>query len=156
MYPVSGSINELTRYQGKFLSSICVAMLCISIWIVGAIWFIYSCVTIGTLLGANLGGLPGFLFYCVSIFTSLDVTLVVLPGSICYGVSTGTSCGATFGGLLVFFCVFTLGVGVWCLCCLVGYQFIICDNSCYGSISTSHRRPLFLLVDFLSYFRNDI
>ena len=125
-------------------------MLCISIVIVGAVWFISSCVNISTLLGANIIGLTGFLFSYVYIVISLGVTLVVLPGFICYGVSTGTSCGATFGGLPGFFCVSTLGVGAWYCCCLVGYRFIICAHYWYCSISTSHSRPLVLLVDFLS------
>ena len=150
MPPVSGSITGLMRYQGKGSSSICVAMLRVVIGIVGDIWLIYSCVDIGTLLGATFVDCPGFLFSFVSIGNFIGVTLIGLPVFLCYGVSIGTSCGANFGGLLGFFYVLTLGVGVWCLCCLVGYQFIICDKSWYGSISTSNRHPLFLLVGFFS------
>ena len=62
--PVSGSTTAFTNDPGKGLSSIYVKMLCVTIRIVGAIWFIYCCVTIGTSLGATLGGLPGFIF-CV-------------------------------------------------------------------------------------------
>ena len=93
-------------------------MLYIAIGIVGTIWFIYSCVTIGTLLGATLGGLPGFFFSYVSMVTSLGVTLVVLPGFLCYGVSTGTSRGATFGGLpgILFLCFHPWS---WCLVLLL-------------------------------------
>ena len=148
IYPVYTSITALTRYQGKASSSIFVVMLCVAIGIVRAIWFNYSCVTICTLLGATLGGLPGLLFSCVSIVTSLGATLVGLPGFLCCGVSTGTSLGATFGGLPGFLsCVFTLGVGAWCHCCLVGYRFGICEHYWYDSISTLHRLPLLLLVD---------
>ena len=122
MYPVSGSITLFLEYHGKGSSSICVAMLCVAIGIVGAILFIYSCVDIGTLLGAALGGCPGFLFSCISIGTSLGVTLGGLPGFICSSVSTCTSLGATLGGLPGFlFCVYTLVVGSWCCCCLVGH-----------------------------------
>ena len=80
--PVSGSINALMRYQGKGLYQICVAMLCVAIGIVGAIWLIFSCVTISTLIGATLVGLPGSHFTCVSIGISLGSNLGGLPGFI--------------------------------------------------------------------------
>ena len=59
---MSGSTTLLDRYQGKGSYSICVSVLCVDIGIVGAMWFIYSCVTIGTSLGDTLGGIPGFIF----------------------------------------------------------------------------------------------
>ena len=62
---MSVSITTLTRYEGEGSYSIFVAILFIAILIVGAILFISSCVTIGTLLCTTLGGLPGFLFLCL-------------------------------------------------------------------------------------------
>ena len=91
MSSVYGSITNLTRYQGKVSSSMCVAMLCVAIGIVGAVWFISSCVTIGTLFVATLGVRPGVLFPCVYMDTSLGFNLGGLPGCICSGVSACTS-----------------------------------------------------------------
>ena len=73
-------ITVLLKYQGKGSYSIYVAMLCASIGIGGAIWFISSCVAIGTLLGATLVGLPGFLFSCFYLGPSLGATLGGLSG----------------------------------------------------------------------------
>ena len=57
-----GSLTAFLRYQVESSSLICVAVLCFSIRIVGVILFISPCVTIGTLLGATFGVIPGFLF----------------------------------------------------------------------------------------------
>ena len=117
---MSGSITVLTRYHGKGSSPICVAVLCVAVGIVGAIWFIYfiwliySWVTIDSLFSVPLGGLPGFPFYGFSVCVSLGYTLGGIPS------------------LLVFF--FTLGVGALFFCFLVGYL--------------SLRLPSFLFVDF--------
>ena len=136
-------------YQGKGSYSICVAMFCVAIIIVGAIWFIYYCVTIYILRGTTLGGCSGLLLMCFLLVTSLGVTLGGLPGFLCSYVSICTSLGTDFSGITDFiFCVCTLGVGDWCSCCLVGYWFVTCARPYYGSISTPYRRPLFLLVDF--------
>ena len=138
--PMYGSINVLVGYQGKVSSSIFVAMLCVTIGMIGTIWFIYSCVTIGISLGAILGGLPGLLFSCITIGTSLCTTL---------------------GGLTGFlFCVCTLVDGVWCGCCLVGYQCVTGALTWSGSTGTSclsFRCPLCLLVVFFKRgFCNDV
>ena len=112
---MSVSITALTRYQGKGSSSICAAMLYVAIVIVGTILCISSCVTIGTFIGATLGGLPGFLLYCVSIGISFGIALGCLPCFLCYFFYIGTSLGATLGGVPGFlFCVCTLGVCDWC------------------------------------------
>ena len=58
-----------------------------------------------------------------------------------------TSLGATLGSLPGFcFCVCALVVGAWCCCCLAGYRCNICVRHWSGSIPTSCRRPLCLLV----------
>ena len=62
VYPVSGSITALTRYQGKVSYSICESMLCVAIAIVDFIQFIHSYVNIGNLLGTTLECFLGFLF----------------------------------------------------------------------------------------------
>ena len=64
---MSESITTLELYQGKGLYSICVAMLCVAIVIVGAKEFVSFCVTIYIFLGVILDGCSGFLFLCVSI-----------------------------------------------------------------------------------------
>ena len=89
-------------------------MLCVAIGIVGAVWFISSCVTIGTSLGSTLGGLLGFLF-----------------------------------------CACTLGSGVWCCYCLLGYKFVTGAFTRYGLAATYclyWRCPLYLLIDFCSAY----
>ena len=55
-----GLKTALNRYHGNVSSSILLAMLCIAIRIVGAMWLISSCVSKGTILSATLGGVPGF------------------------------------------------------------------------------------------------
>ena len=105
------------------------ATLCVAIGIVGAILFISYCVTIGTLLVATIGGLPGFLFSCVSIENSL---------------------GATLGGLPGFCFVSTLGADVWCCGCIVGYRCVIGALTWYGLNATPRHCPLCLLVDCCS------
>ena len=154
---MSFSTTLLTRYQHKDSYSIFVAMLCVAVGMIGAIWFIYfikfipSCVTIGTLLGSTLGGLTGFLSSCCSIWSSLRVTLGGLLGFLHSGVFIGTSLGATLGGLRGFLvCVCTLGVGACCWCCIVGYLCVTCTRPWSSYFYTSHRRPLFLLVDCCS------
>ena len=90
-------------------------------------WFSFYCCTIGDSLGVTLGGFPGFIFSGVFI----DVSL-----------------GATLGGLSGFLvCVFTLGVGAWFWCCLVGYSCFICSRACSGSFYTSYYILLCLFVD---------
>ena len=89
-------------------------MLCVSSGIVGAIWFISSCVTIGTSLGSTLGGIPGFVF-----------------------------------------CACTLGSGVWCCYCLLGYQCVTGDFTRYGLAATYWLYwccPLYMLIDCCSAY----
>ena len=121
MSSVSGSITVFTRYQGNGSSSICVAMLCVSIGMVGARWWIYSCVNIGPLLGDTFGFFPGLPFSWVSIGNSLGFTFGILPSFLCYGVSTGTSPVATIVGMPGFFlCPLS-----WCLLLLLTCDVLI-------------------------------
>ena len=59
---MSVSISALSSYQGKGSYSICMAILCVVIGIIGSIRLISSCVTIVILVGSNLEGHPGLLF----------------------------------------------------------------------------------------------
>ena len=127
---MSGSVTALTRHHGKGLSSICVAIWCVIIGLVGTIlfiyfkWLTYPWVTIGTWFEVTLGDLSGFLIY---------------------GFSIGFLLGSTPGGhpgLIV--CVFTLGFGAWFCCWLVGYLCITSERVCSGFFYTSLCLPLFL------------
>ena len=92
-----------------------------------------------------------FTFSLCSIGTSLRITPGGLPGFLRSGVSIGTSIGTTLGGLpgfLVYVCTF--GVVACSCCCLVGYLCVTCACPCSVSFSTSHRRPVFLLVNCCS------
>ena len=150
-------------------------MLCVSIRIVVTMLFISSCVTIGTSLGATLGGLPGFLYPCITIDTSLGTTLGGIPGFIFYCVTIGTSLGSTLGGLPGFifscfsivtpigstlgglpgflFCACNLGAGFWCWCFIVEYwcvNGVITWSGLPATSCLSQRCQLCLLVDFSS------
>ena len=136
-YYVYGSITVFTRYHVKGSSSICVAILCVAIGIIGTIWFIYfilltsSWVTIDNWFSITLGVLPGFLFFGVSICVSLGSTLGGIPDLILF--------------------LFTLGVGAYFWCFLVGYWCITCARTCSGFFSTSLCLPLCLFVDCCYY-----
>ena len=143
---VSGSITSLTREQGNVSSLICVAMLCVAIGIVGAIWFISSCVNIGTLLRGTLGGCTGFLFF-LCFYRQFTWRHPWRSSRVYFcGVSIGTSLGATLGCLQGFFYfVCTLVLSGWCCCCLVGVLIRYLCVPLVWYISSSLRRPLFLL-----------
>ena len=102
-----------------------------------------------TVIGDTLGGLPYFLFSCCSIGTSLGLTLGGIPGFLRSDVSIVASLGATLVGIpffLVYVC--TRGYGACCWCCLVDYLCVTWSQPCSSYFSTSHHRPLCLLIDF--------
>ena len=90
--------------------------------------------TICTLLGSTLGYLPGFLFLFLLHRHFTWHHYWRYSKVFCSSFTIGTS----------------LGIGACYYSCLVGYICVTFVQPCSGSFSTSHRSPLFLLVNWFS------